>query len=263
MRVLGEEEVRRSIDSQTALTIARDTLVDQASGQSRLSLPSAMSLDATPFDGPRFKFKAATVGYLSASGIRLLARTGNNTDENACNHVAVYDHKEAGRLVGLVSEQWLSRIRTAAFGVAAVEALLPPRPLRIGLFGTGKIAEEIVPLLSLAFSVRELKVFSRSPANRAAFAERHRSTFGPTIAVGHSAEDVVVGADLVFTLTESKQPLVKEGWLGAGAVLCSMGSYNEVEYGVLGEAVRLVVDDPDYDRVAFDVEDSHGIPDSD
>ena len=56
----------------------------------------------------------------------------------------------------------------------------------------------------------------------------------------------VKDADLVITLTESSSPLVFPGSLKPGAVVCSMGSYNEVDYGVLQEAQRLVVDDADF-----------------
>lgn len=246
MEVIGEEEVRRLLSPQSALTIARDTLVSQASGRSLLSNPSAMSLDATALGGPRFKFKAATVGHLHASGIRLLARFGGQTGSDACNHVAIYDHTEGGRLMGLVSELWLSRIRTAAFGVAGVEALLPERPLKIGIFGAGEIADEIVPLLAVAFSVEEIKVLSRRRERTLAFVERHRAGLDKHIRVASGPQEVVAGSDLVVTVTESRDPLVQPGWLGPDSVLCSMGSYNEVAFAVLAETARLIVDDSDY-----------------
>jgi ornithine cyclodeaminase/alanine dehydrogenase-like protein (mu-crystallin family) len=244
--VVGEQEVRRLLNAPSALALARDTLVGQAAGQSLLSSPSAMSLDAGKLGGPRFKFKAATVAHLKASGIRLLARFGGGTGDDACNHVAVYDHTDGGKLIGLVSELWLSRIRTASFGVAGVEALLPDRPLVIGLFGAGAIADEIVPLMALAFSVKQLKVLSRRRESTLAFVERHNGTLGNRISAAETAKDVVVGSDLIVTLTESKEPLVQPGWLGPQAVLCTMGSHNEVAYDVLAEVDRLVVDDPDY-----------------
>jgi ornithine cyclodeaminase len=244
--VVEESEVRRLVSSDLALSIARDTLADQAGGNSRLSTPSAMSLDATGVGGPRFKFKAATVGHLQASGVRLLARFGGQTGDDACNYVAVYDHAAGGVLAGLVSELWLSRIRTAAFGAAGIEALLPDRPLAIGLFGAGGIADEIVPILARAVAIKELKVLSRRRQSTEAFVERHGALLGGRIAAARTPEDVVAGSDLVITLTESLEPLVHPGWLGPAAVLCSMGSHNEVAFEVLAEAERLVVDDADY-----------------
>ena len=121
LRILGEDDVRAAINADTALDLARRTLKDQADGHSTLSSPSAMVLDATTLGGPRFKFKAAAVGHLNASGIRLLSHPGP-TAMKTCNYSAVYDHS-GFLLSGLVSEQFLSRIRTAAFGAVAVEAL--------------------------------------------------------------------------------------------------------------------------------------------
>jgi len=246
VEIVGEQEVRQLLNPRLALSLARDTLIDQAAGHSRLSTPSAMALDATNVGGPRFKFKAATVGHLNASGIRLLARFGGQTGDDACNHVAVYDHAAGGTLAGLVSELWLSRIRTAAFGVAAVEPLVPDRPLTIGLFGAGDIADEIVPILAAAFRIAALKVLSRRHERTLAFVERHAALLGERIVAARSPEHVVAGSDLVITLTESRAPLVQAGRLAPGAVLCSMGSYNEVAFDVFSEAERFVVDDADY-----------------
>src|SRR5436305_1594944 len=81
-------------------------------GASELSTPSSMALDATRFGAGRFKFKAATVGHLGASGIRLISRR-SPTDPDAFNYTAIYQH-DGLALSGLVPELWISRIRTAA-----------------------------------------------------------------------------------------------------------------------------------------------------
>src|ERR1019366_2993161 len=54
IRILAEDDVRAAIDSDRALELARVTLRDQARGNSELSTPSAMSLDATRFGAGRF-----------------------------------------------------------------------------------------------------------------------------------------------------------------------------------------------------------------
>ena len=244
LRILGEDDVRAAINADTALELARRTLKDQADGRSILSSPSAMVLDAAPLGGPRFKFKAAAVGHLNASGIRLLSHPGP-TAMKTCNYSAVYDHS-GFLLSGLVSEQFLSRIRTAAFGAIAVEALSNPGPVTVALFGTGGIAREIVPMLRRVLNMKQLRVNSRRAESMQAFVAEHATTLDcPMIAVP-DGRDTVKDADVVITLTESKKPLVFPGTLKAGAVVCSMGSYNELDYGVLREADRFIVDDSDF-----------------
>jgi ornithine cyclodeaminase len=243
VRLLSDADVRAAIDYDTALDIARRTLRDQAEGRAILSSPSAMILDASPLGGPRAKFKAASVGHLGASGIRLLSHP--SPTEKAYNYCAVFDH-ETTMLAGLVAERWLSRIRTAAFGAASIEPLVNPGPLVVALFGAGGIAREIVPLIARTLEVREMRVTSRRAESTAAFVADLAPAAGFAMRAESDPRRALKDADLVITLTESPAPLVFPGTLKPGAVVCSMGSYNEVEYGVLAESQRLVVDDADF-----------------
>jgi ornithine cyclodeaminase len=64
----------------------------------------------------------------------------------------------------------------------------------------------------------------------------------------HRPREAVRGADLVVTVTPSTEPLVRSGWLSAGAHLTAVGSdmpgKQEVEAGVLGAADLVVADHP-------------------
>jgi N-[(2S)-2-amino-2-carboxyethyl]-L-glutamate dehydrogenase len=243
LRVLAEQDVRNCIDYDTALDIARRTLRDQAEGRALLSTPSAMILDATSIGGPKAKFKAASVAYLGASGIRLLPHP--SPSEESYNYCAVYGNEDA-RLWGLVAEGWLSRVRTAAFGAVCIECLVNAGPVVVTLFGAGGIAHEMVPLLARTLRVKELRVNSRRAESTTAFVKKHASTVKFPIRAELDGKSAVKDADVVITLTESPSPLVFPGTLKPGAVVCSMGSYNEVDYGVMREAERLIVDDEDF-----------------
>jgi ornithine cyclodeaminase/alanine dehydrogenase-like protein (mu-crystallin family) len=244
IRIVGENEVRSLIDSVSALDIARSTLRDQAAGRSMLSTPSSMRMDVRAYGGGDFKFKAASVGHMGASGIRLISRL-SPVDPNACNYCAVYNHGGVA-LSGLVAELWISRIRTAAFGVATLEPLVNPGPLVVALFGTGKIANEIVPMLARALPVAELRVCSRRQESTKKFVEAHAAQVDFKLGAEPDPERMVAGADVVITLTEASSPLVFPGTLKPGAVVCSMGGKNEVDYGVLLESQRLIVDDIEF-----------------
>jgi ornithine cyclodeaminase/alanine dehydrogenase-like protein (mu-crystallin family) len=157
----------------------------------------------------------------------------------------VYNH-EGLALSGLVPELWISRIRTAAFGAVTIESLVNPGPLVVALFGTGKIAHEIVPMLARNLPVSELRINSRRPESMSAFVAAHAPKLAFAMRAEPQGSRAVEGADVVITLTESTRPLVFPGTLKPGAVVCSMGGNNEIDYGVLGESQRLIVDDPDF-----------------
>jgi len=166
----------------------------------------------------------------------------------------VYDHGGLA-LSGLVPELWISRIRTAAFGTAAIERLVNLGTLKVALFGTGKIAHEIVPMLAAALEVAELRVTSRRAESMSAFVAEHAPKVDFPMRVEPDHARAIDGADVVITLTEATTPFVMPGMLKPGALVCSMGGNNEVDYGVLLESQRLIVDDVDF---ASEVGDGRG-----
>lgn len=247
LRILSEDDVRAAINTERALDLARKTLLDQAAGDSVLASPPTMSLDAKRQGGPAFKFRAATVGHLGVSGIRLLARR-TPTGPGACEYCALYRH-DGTAISGLISEGWLSRIRTAAFGAVVVERLVNPGPQIVALFGTGRISHEIVPMLPKLFPIVEMRVQSRRAESMAAFVTQHSTDIDFQLRAEPDPRRMVDGADLVITLTESPTPLVFSDALKPGVVVCSMGSYNELDFGVLRASQRFIVDDVEYASV--------------
>ncbi|MBI4184973.1 MAG: ornithine cyclodeaminase family protein [Proteobacteria bacterium] len=245
LRIVGDADVRRLIDSREAVAIAEAVFRDYGRRRNRLSAPSAMTLKADEGAKPTFKIKGATVPGAGVSGFRLLSKAQTPGSPAACNYVALYANA-TGRLEGLVDERWLGHLRTAATGATAAKLLARKGARTVALFGAGRIAAEIVPMLALAIPIAELRVHSRRAESTDAFVARFAGTAGFAVRAERSPERAVRGADVVVTLSEATEPLVRPGWLAEGALVCTMGSHNEVDFGVLAEAGRFIVDDLDY-----------------
>ncbi len=245
LRILDETDVRRLLDGAAALRLAAEAFRDHGLKQSFLSTPSSLVVEGPPATGFRLRVKGATVPSAGISGVRLLTRFPGSGGRDAHNYCCLYDI-ETGGLIGLVGERWLSAIRTAASAVVATQLLARPDPRVFALFGAGRIADEVVPLLALAFEPAELRVLARRRKNADVFARRHGAENGFPVRVAASPEQAVRGADVIITLTDADEPFVRAGWLGAGALLCSMGNFNEVDAGVLGEVDRVIVDELDF-----------------
>jgi ornithine cyclodeaminase len=239
LRVIEAPEVRRLITGAEALQVVEGVFRSFGEGRSRLSQPSALTLDGTGKTPARFKVKGAAVDPAGLTGFRVITNSGQASYCYLCDG-------GTGTPLGLVDETWLHKLRTAATAVLAVKHLARPGARVFTLFGTGVIAEEFVPLLSLAVGVEELRVLSRRRESTEAFVARHRPRMSfPVVAAG-SPRVAVQEADVVVTLTEATQPIVERGWLGPGGLVCSMGSHHEVDFDVLQEADRFIVDDLDY-----------------
>jgi len=152
-----------------------------------------------------------------------------------------------GQPIGLVSEDWLHRRRTAVTGALVARWLARPRASVATIIGAGKIGREFISTLRHAFPLDELRIASRSGNSAAALvAEFAPVDGGPRIVHAQTIEEAVRGSDIVVTITKAVEAFIRPGWLAEGALLLSMGGVPEVEFAVLDEIDRLIVDDIDY-----------------
>ena len=237
--IVEDAEVRRLITGPEAVRLIEDVFREYADDGSRLSRPSAMALEGAGEPRTRFTVKGAALDAAGVAGLRVV------TDAGPASYCYVCDGR-TGQPLGLVNERWLHKLRTAATAVVAARHLARRGARVVALFGAGVIADELVPLLPLAVEVGELRVLSRRRESTERFIARQRSRVAFPVTVAASPRDAVRGADVVVTLTEATEPIVQPGWLEPGSFLCSMGSYHEVDIGVLDEADRFVVDDLEY-----------------
>lgn len=252
VRILGPREARELVTGPDAVRIIEEVFRGYGEGTSRLSCPSAMSLEAVAGAPLRFKLKGAAVDAAGVAGFRVIALPDPDTGAQHSSCCYVYDTR-SGRPLGFVDETRLHRLRTAATGAVAVKYLARRAARVVTLFGAGAIAEELVPLLPLVLDMGELRVSSRRRESMEGFAARHRGRVGSPVRAVSAAREAVAGADVVVTLTEATEPIVKPGWLAPGCFVCSMGSHHEIDIGVLDEADRFVVDDLDYAMEMGDV----------
>jgi N-[(2S)-2-amino-2-carboxyethyl]-L-glutamate dehydrogenase len=103
-----------------------------------------------------------------------------------------------------------------------------------------------VPMLARTLRVAELRIQSRRKESMSAFVTEHQPKLEFPMRAELDGRLMVEGVDLVITLTESSAPLVFPETLKPGAVVCSMGSYNEVDFRVLLESQRFIVDESEY-----------------
>jgi ornithine cyclodeaminase len=73
-------------------------------------------------------------------------------------------------------------------------------------------------------TVRRVRVWSRTPHRRVAFAEKARLRFGVAVDVMLSPEACVRGADLICTVTASREPVLRGNWIAEGAHINAVGA---------------------------------------
>ncbi|MDN5853614.1 MAG: hypothetical protein L0K86_12375, partial [Actinomycetia bacterium] len=136
--------------------------------------------------------------------------------------VAVQD-ATSGRLRGLAVGADLGPIRVGAIGAVAADALAPSGASTLALIGTGTQAWRQLWAISSVRELSRVRVFSRTPERRKAFAQHARTDLGLPCQVSDSAVGAVADADMVVLATNSSAPVVPTEALAPNAYVTTLG----------------------------------------
>lgn len=165
--------------------------------------------------------------------------------------VAVWD-EPSGQVRAIAIGAELGARRVGAIGAVAADALAAPDAGVVAVIGTGTQAWYQLWALAAVRHLREVRVFSRDPARRAAFARRLTAV---PARVADGAKAAVEGAGIVILATDSPRPVIEADWIGPGTYVSTLGpkQLGRAEFGLdLPAAAALLVTDSPAQLGAYD-----------
>lgn len=145
---------------------------------------------------------------------------------------------ELGRLLAIMDASTITAIRTAAVSGLATRLLARPDAGDLAILGAGVQAMTHLDAMRCARTLRRVRVWSRSAERARRFAARALERHGVTIEVHESAQAAVDGADVVCTVTASREPVLRGAWLAEGAHVNAVGAALPTARELDSEAVR-------------------------
>ena len=220
-----------------------DALRSLALGGALLPLRQVVRL---PNGRDAFALMPAALNEPSALGAKVITVFPGNDATPYDSHqgaVLLFD-TEHGRLIGILDASTITALRTAAVTAVATRLLARPHARTLALLGAGVQAETHLESVSLVRSIDEVRVWSRSGDRAHRFAEKFAGA-GTRIVVCPTAREAVDGADVVCTVTSSRDPVLFGDWLVPGthvnAVGASLATSRELDSAAVAKA-RLYVD---------------------
>jgi len=115
----------------------------------------------------------------------------------------------------------------------------------LGHIGARGTAYWNVRLLDHLFDFAEIRVHSRRPESREAFAARLSADLGKPVTVTQDWRACVEGADIVVEASRlpAPEPLLKTEWIKKGALVVPYGTMSAVELSLTDIMGKMVVDD--------------------
>lgn len=222
MLIISEELARQLVSVEDAIGAVEQTFAAMARGEAR-NYPVVREVvghrDAV--------FGVKTGADVSAPflGLKAGGYWPHNMARGLTNHQSatlLFD-PETGRAAALVSANYLTGIRTGAASAIASKHLSRPDASSLGIIGTGA---QSVYQLRATLAVRPIGrvlAWDLSEASLAAFGEIV-AELGLDYAPQAERQAVASGADILITVTPSRQALVEKSWVRPGTHINAMGA---------------------------------------
>jgi len=138
--------------------------------------------------------------------------------------VVVLFSLEDGACLAVIEATALGQMRTAAMTGVGTRRLAPEGADDMAVIGSGKQALPQVAACAAVRPLKRLRVFSRTPASRARFAEAARAEFDFEVVEAGSVADAVRDAPIVTLITNSTEPFLSNDMVSPGSHINAMGA---------------------------------------
>jgi ornithine cyclodeaminase len=160
--------------------------------------------------------------------------------------ILVFDAATGFPLALLDDGGYLTDLRTAAAGALAAHLLAVDPLEKVAVLGSGIQARYQLRALSHVRSWERTIAWSRNRERLAAYCAEMEHELDRPFTVAASAEEALRAADLVITVTPSREPLIDAACLSAHATVIAVGSdgpdKRELPTDALARADKIVVD---------------------
>jgi alanine dehydrogenase len=239
--ILGHSDIVALLDRDEVRKAVEIAFVGLATGENHNPAPHALSLHA---EGTAIPMAAATPARVS---VKLLCDLPANRlhGRPTQRSTIMVSSAGTGECVAILDGRAITAVRTAAASAVATDHLANPAASILGMIGAGNLAIQHAHAVAAVRDIEQLVVWSRSADTEQRFRDATESL---NVAVVHaeSPAAVVATADIVCTLTPSRDPIVHGEWFRPGQHINAVGApprpdHREIDSTGMKRA-RVVVD---------------------
>lgn len=225
--------------------------VVRAQGEGRVVLEPRIHL--TPLGQTRGHFNVLR-GALGAggtgpavAGVKVVGDFVDNHTRGLPSELALVNlfDPDTGAPIAVLDATFITDARTGALTALGARHLARPDSRVLGHVGARGTAWWNVTMLDDLFDFDEIRVTSRRPESREDFARRLTDELGKPVRAVASAEEALVGADIMVEASRLTEPtpLLRTAWVTPGTFVVPYGTVSAVELDLLDVMDKVVVDD--------------------
>lgn len=235
------------------LALTNDDILDaveaglKAQGEGRTVVEPRVHLEPDPAFNGHFNVLRGYIAPLDLAGVKVVGDYIDNYKQGLPSEMALLNlfDPRTGMPRALLDATAITEMRTGAVTALGARYLAPPAPRVLGHIGARGTAYWNVRLLDHLFDFDEIRVHSRRPESRDAFARRLGEDLGKTVIPTADWRSCLEGADIMVEASRLPEPapLLKTEWVKRGALVVPYGTMSAVELSLTDVMDKIVVDD--------------------
>ncbi|OWJ68599.1 ornithine cyclodeaminase family protein [Inquilinus limosus] len=233
---LGDDEILAAVE--TAL---------EAQGRGETVIEPRVHLVPESSDKGHFNVLRGYVKSLNTAGVKVVGDFVDNYRHGLPSELAVLNlfDPHTGVPKAVIDATAITDMRTGAVTALGAKHLARKGSKVLGHIGARGTSYWNVRLLDHLFDFDEIRIHSRRPESRNAFAARLEQDLGKRIVATDSWEDCLKGADIMVEASRLPEPtpLFRTGWVKKGAFVVPYGTMSALEFDLTDIMDKVVVDD--------------------
>lgn len=244
MKIVEAAEARERLDMKTCIGLMREAFIALEDGTAMQPLRSVNKIP----HGNSFGFMPAYLGDDDYFGAKVITAFHGNLGTQYPSHmgyVMMFESKH-GSFVGMADCSVITEIRTGAVSGVATELLARRDAKKAAIIGAGAQGRgHLEAMLLVRPSLCEVSVYDIRPEAAEKYATEMGQKYGLPVKVADNVEEAVYDADIICTVTPSKEAYLKKEWVKKGTHINAVGTFSPTTREVTSElvaAARLYAD---------------------
>jgi ornithine cyclodeaminase len=247
MLLLNASEVKKLLPMKEAIEADKKAFLLHSAGETEVPVRPGFEI---PGKGSVLFMPAYVKGDVDRVGIKIVSVFPGNRDKGVPVVPAqvLLTDPETGEVAAMMNGLEVTRIRTGAISGAATDILAKKTSSKAALFGTGGQAASQLEAILCVRPLKEVRVYDALEDRIEPFVKSNQALaekYGAKLAAAKSSDEAIDGADVITSVTTSKDPVFDGSRVAPGAHVNGVGSFTpsmrELDETLLNRA-RVFVD---------------------
>lgn len=221
MRVYDAEQVEHWLDMRGCIGAVRETMARLSADSFEQPLRQIVSIRP----GDLFALMPGSLVAPDGFGAKVITAFADKANPQRSQHrgIVVLFDRESGEPTCIADAGTITETRTAAATAVATDALARKDARTLAMFGTGSQARSHLQALPLVRDFAEVMVWGRSEASARGMMESMQAQVPVPLRYVADAREAAL-ADVICTVTSSREPVVLGDWVRPGTHVNIVGS---------------------------------------